>query len=141
MNEFDQFVKHKLHIKHYARYTDDFAIVSSDSAYLEDVIAPISKFLNDYLALALHPKKTSIRELHRGVDFLGYVIFPRYRLVRNKTKRRMFKKFKAKVAAYRAGDVSKDALMASLQSYLGVLSHADAFRLAEELKNLLWLTV
>src|SRR3989338_9127200 len=28
MNEFDQFVKHRLQVKNYARYTDDFVIVS-----------------------------------------------------------------------------------------------------------------
>jgi hypothetical protein len=139
MNELDQFIKHKLHIKHYARYTDDFAIVSSDRVYLENLIEPISRFLRDRLALTLHPKKTSIRKLHQGVDFLGYVIFEKYRLIRKKTRRRIFKKFKTKIVAYRAGELSEDALMTSLQSYLGVLSHADAFRLAEEMKNLLWL--
>jgi hypothetical protein len=139
MNEFDQFVKDTLHIKHYARYTDDFAIVSSDRVYLENLVEPISRFLHDCLALTLHPKKTSIRKLHQGVDFLGYIMFDKYRLVRKKTRRRIFKKFKTKIVAYHAGELSEDALVASLQSYLGVMSHADAFQLAEEIKNLLWL--
>jgi len=138
MNEFDQFVKHELHIKDYARYTDDFAIASPDRAYLENLIEPISKFLRDHLALALHPKKISIRKLHQGIDFLGYVIFPKYRLLRTKTRRRIFAKFKAKVSAYRAGTISEESLAASLQSYLGVMSHANAIRLAEEMKNLVW---
>jgi hypothetical protein len=139
MNELDQFIKHKLHIKHYARYTDDFAIVSSDRSYLEALIWPISVFLDDHLALALHPNKVSIRKLHQGVDFLGYVIFPEHRLIRNITKRRIFKKFVAKVMAYYAGELSESALMASLQSYLGVMSHANAIQLAKEIKNLHWL--
>jgi RNA-directed DNA polymerase len=138
MNEFDQFVKHKLHVKQYARYTDDFAIVSSDRSYLKGLIEPMSAFLGGHLGLALHPKKVSIRRLHRGVDFLGYVVFPKYRLVRTKTQRRMFAKFKKKSEAYRTGSVSEDSLASSLQSYLGVLSHANAYRASEELKNLLW---
>jgi RNA-directed DNA polymerase len=138
MNEFDQFVKHNLHVKHYARYTDDFAIASSNRAYLENLIGPISVFLREHLALELHPKKIFIRKLHQGVDFLGYVIFPEYRLVRSKTRRRMLAKFKTKVAVYRAGELSQNGLMASLQSYLGVLSHANAIQLAEEIKNLFW---
>jgi hypothetical protein len=120
------------------RYTDDFAIISSDRAYLENLLEPISNFLRDRLALELHPNKVSIRKFHQGVDFLGYVSFPDYRVVRTKTRRRIFKKFKAKIAAYRTGLISEGMLMASLRSYLGVLSHADAYRLAEELKNLLW---
>lgn len=138
MNEFDQFMKHELHIKDYARYTDDFAIASPDRAYLENLIEPISKFLRDHLALVLHPKKISIRKLHQGIDFLGYVIFPKYRLLRIKTRRRIFAKFKAKVSAYRAGIISEESLKASLQSYLGVMSHANAIRLTEEMKNLFW---
>ncbi len=138
MNEFDQFVKHKLHVRHYARYTDDFAIASSDRLYLENLIEPISTFLRDRLMLALHPKKVSVRKLHQGVDFLGYVMFPKHRLVRAKTRRRIFAKFKVKVVAYHAGDLSEDALASSLQSYLGVFSHADARRFSEELQNLVW---
>ncbi len=30
MNEFDQFVKHKLKIKHYTRYVDDFVFFSQN---------------------------------------------------------------------------------------------------------------
>jgi len=138
INEFDQFVKHILHIKDYVRYTDDFAIASPSRAYLESLIEPISAFLHNRLGLALHPKKISIRKLHQGIDFLGYLIFPKHRLLRTKTRRRMFAKFKAKVAAYRTGALSEESLMASLQSYLGAMSHADAVQLAEEMKNLIW---
>ena len=138
MNEFDQFMKHGLHIKHYARYTDDFAIVSSDKAYLENLIEPISLFLHDRLALAMHPNKVFVRKLHQGIDFLGYVFFDHHRIVRAKTRRRMFEKFKVKVAAFRAGAISENVLRASLSSYLGVFSHADAKRFSEEMENLVW---
>ena len=138
MNEFDQFVKHQLHVKQYARYTDDFAIAAQDKPYLESLLEPISKFLCSRLALELHPKKISIRKLEYGIDFLGYVSFPRHRLVRGKTVKRMLKKFKMRIAAYRAGIISENALMASLGSYLGVLSHADVMKIQEEFKNLIW---
>ncbi len=137
MNEFDQFIKHGLHIKHYARYTDDFAIVASSHSELKNLIEPIEQFLESHLKLQLHPKKISVRTINHGIDFLGYVIFPGHRLIRTKTRRRIFKKFKLKVEAYRLGHISEDFLMASLRSYLGVLSHADTYHLAEELKNAL----
>jgi len=138
MNEFDQFMKHELHIKHYVRYTDDFAIASPDRVYLENLIEPISKFLSDHLLLNLHPKKISIRKLNQGIDFLGYVIFPKHRLLRTKTRRRMFVKLTEKIMAYHAGVISEKSLVASLQSYLGVMSHADTVRLADKIKNLIW---
>src|ERR1700735_4073581 len=113
MNEFDQFVKHKLHIKYYARYTDDFAIVSADRIYLENLLEPFSNFLHDRLALDLHPKKVSVRKLHQGIDFLGYNIFPHHRLVRTKTRQRIIKKFQKRIDAYRAGTISENALHSS----------------------------
>ena len=139
MNEFDQFIKHKLHVKYYARYTDDFAIVSSDKTYLKNLIEPISCFLYDCLALTLHPEKVFIQKLHQGIDFLGYVFFGHHRIIRAKTRRRIFRKFKAKIAAFRAGAVSEEVLISSLQSYLGVFSHANTGRLSEELRNLILL--
>jgi len=35
MNEFDQYIKHKLKIKYYIRYADDFVILSPNKNYLE----------------------------------------------------------------------------------------------------------
>jgi len=139
LNDFDQFVKHSLHIRHYVRYTDDFAIVSADRAYLEGLIKPMKTYLADNLLLEIHPNKIFIQKLHRGVDFLGYVIFPKHRLIRTKTKRRIFRKFKKRLTDYLAGNISTSTLNATLQSYLGILSHANADRLAKEMKNFIGL--
>ena len=138
MNEFDQFMKHGLRVRQYVRYTDDFAIVSANRVRLENLISPISRFLHDRLFLTLHPQKVFIRKLHQGIDFLGYELFENHRLVRSKTRRRMFRKVKAKIAAFRAGALSEEALGAALSSYLGVLSHANAIQAAEEMENLIW---
>jgi len=135
LNEFDQFIKHELKIKNYIRYTDDFVIVSRDRQYLENLIVSIRKFLFDRLALELHPKKVTIKKFSQGVDFLGYIALPHYRLLRTKTKNRIFRKLKNLVFDYEVGIISKQAVEQSLQSYLGVMSHADAYKLGEELKN------
>jgi hypothetical protein len=65
-------------------------------------------------------------------------IFPHHRVVRTKTRHRMIKKFTAKITAFRAGVIFENALGASLSSHLGVLSHANAIQLSEEIKNLVW---
>jgi hypothetical protein len=79
----------------------------------------------------LEPRTLELRRIFAGAHFFVY---------ENRNFHiGMFKKFKAKAAAYLAEELSKNELMASLQSYLGVLSHTDAFQLAEEMKNLLWL--
>ncbi len=62
MNEFDQFIKHTLKVKHYARYTDDFVIVSGNCDYLKQLLIPIRLFLKEKLKLELHPNKVTIRK-------------------------------------------------------------------------------
>jgi hypothetical protein len=135
---FDHFIKHELKVEYYARYTDDFVIVSRDKAYLEGLIAPIQEFLKEKLDLDLHPDKVSIRKYRQGIDFLGYLIFPHYRLLRKKTKKRIERKMNRGLMACNAGLITRERLNQSFQSYLGVLSHANAHGLAEELKNKYW---
>jgi retron-type reverse transcriptase len=138
LNEFDQFIKHKLKVKHYIRYTDDFVIVAENKLYLENLIPPIRSFLSDKLALELHPKKITIRKFHQGIDFLGYIVLPHHRLLRTKTRQRIFRKLKKRIDEYKMGVISEQTLEQSLQSYLGVFSHADTYELSNELKNQFW---
>ena len=138
LNAFDQFVKNELKIKRYLRYTDDFVIISDNKPYLENLITPISEFLHNHLKLSLHPKKVSIRTYYQGIDFLGYVVLPHYRLLRTKTKQRIYRKLRQRVSEYRSGTITQETLEQSLQSYLGVLSHADAYQLSQDLQNQLW---
>ena len=138
LNNLDQYIKHQLRIPFYIRYTDDFVIVSADFLYLENLISEFSKFLEEKLKLKLHPKKVEIRTLRQGIDFLGYVQFPNHRLLRSKTKRRIFKKLKKKFSEYEVGKIDKSVFKQSLQSYLGVLSHANAYGITQQLKNQFW---
>lgn len=138
MNEFDQFVKHNLKVKYYARYTDDFIIVSTNKTYLENLIVSMQDFLKAKLYLDLHPKKVTITKHIRGIDFLGYVILPEHIKLRTKTKRKIPKKIQQMVERYKHGKITELTLYSSLQSYLGVLSHANAYKLSQEIQNKFW---
>ena len=119
MNEFDQFVKHKLKAQYYIRYADDFVFLSEDKKWLETILPQVGSFLKERLKLSLHPNKVFIKTLASGVDFLGWVHFPDHRIVRTATKRRMWKRIK-----------EKEGKEETVQSYLGLLSHGNAERLA-----------
>ena len=121
MNEFDQFVKHKLKAKYYIRYSDDFIIISEDKNRLENIISPIRNFLAQNLKLELHPNKISIKTLSSGVDFLGWVNFSDHRILRTTTKRRMFNK------------LTKDSRPEVINSYLGLLNHGNASKLKNKI--------
>ena len=91
MNEFDQYVKHSLNLKHYIRYADDFVFLSHNKFELEKLIPIIHEFLQTKLKLTLHPKKLFLKTLSSGLDFLGWVHFPDHRVLRTNTKHRMLK--------------------------------------------------
>jgi retron-type reverse transcriptase len=131
MDELDQFIKQELKVKYYLRYTDDFLIISEDKTYLEKILPPIVSFLQDELRLKIHDEKTKIQKTSQGVDFLGYVVFNKYKLVRTKTKRRIMKKFSVKIEQYQNGIISKKSLIQSLQSYIGFLDHSESFQIKE----------
>lgn len=118
MNEFGQFMKHKIKAEHYLRYADDFAVLSRDRAYLERILPDMQNFLTVRLKLTMHPSKISIETLASGVDFLGWVHFPHRRVLRTATKRRMFKKVR-----------SSEGNEAVINSYRGMLYHGNGWKL------------
>ena len=123
MNEFDQYMKHELKVRHYIRYADDFVILSADKFYLENLLKAIENFLKDKLKLSIHPDKVSIKTFASGVDFLGWGHFPHHRVLRTTTKKRMFKKL--------ALNPSKE----TKSSYLGLLKWGNTYKLKERLLN------
>jgi retron-type reverse transcriptase len=125
MNEFDQFAKHTLKARYYIRYADDFVILHQDRKWLESILGKTHFFLFEKLHLTLHPDKISIKTFASGVDFLGWVHFPAHRVLRTVTKKRVFRNIMMKIA----NDDAKK-LDATIQSYLGVLSHGNAQGLA-----------
>ncbi|MCK9379356.1 MAG: RNA-directed DNA polymerase, partial [Candidatus Moranbacteria bacterium] len=133
LNELDQFAKHKLKIRYYLRYCDDFVILSDNEEYLKSLISKISEFLKANLKLNLHPNKIIIRKFIQGVDFLGYVIFPHHKILRTKTKRRMMKKISLNYKTLRERLISEEEFNQSLQSYLGILRYCDGRGIEEEI--------
>jgi len=135
LNQLDQFIKHQLKIKYYIRYTDDFVILDKDKEFLEKLIIPINNFLKNKLKLFLHPDKITVRKFRQGIDYLGYVSLPYYKVLRVKTKRRMFRKIQKKVEEFREGKISEESLNQTIQSYFGILSHCDSYKLKRDLEN------
>ena len=121
MNEFDQFLKRKLKVHYCVRYADDFVILHESRRHLKNLLPEISNFLRTMLKLSLHPDKIFIKTFASGVDFLGWVHFPRHRVLRTATKRRVFRK------------LQKNQSSETFASYLGLLGHGNAYKLKKKL--------
>ena len=135
LNELDMFVKHRLRVRFYLRYADDLAILSHRKCELQELLPELERFLLENLCLALHPQKIELRPLIQGIDFLGYVTLPHHRALRTKTKRRMLRRISARHESHSCGEISGESLNQTFQSYLGVMSHANTYKLGQEVKN------
>jgi retron-type reverse transcriptase len=123
MNQFDQFVKHDLKFKYYIRYADDFVFLSQNKFELENLLPILREFLENKLKLNLHPNKVFIQTFSSGVDFLGWVNFAKYKVLRTVTKRRMLK------------NLQNNPRPETVQSYLGLLEHGNTYKLLKTLST------
>lgn len=102
-------------------------ILSHDKGWLLEILGRMEHFLSTELGLIIHPDKIYLQTLASGVDFLGWVNFPRHRVVRASTRNRMFRR------------LVETGNGASFASYQGLLSHGSTLKIQKQLATLRWL--
>lgn len=132
LNELDQYVKQELRIHYYIRYMDDIIILHQDKRYLHEVKDEIETFIMDKLRLNLN-KKTAIRPISQGIEFVGYRIFPTHRKLKKASAKKMKARLKYVRAAFERGEIDAESLRATEASYLGVLKHFNSHGLRKAL--------
>ena len=120
LDKLDQYAKHKMKLRYYARYVDDIVAVGADGSVLHDKYEKMAEFVNAELGLKFHPHKKEINRVEHGVNFVGYIIKPHCMYIRRSTIDSMY--HKTRVSA------GFEALRATANSYLGMLRHANAYR-------------
>jgi hypothetical protein len=149
LNELDQFAKHKLGIKFYLRYVDDFVLLHKDPDLLIRWKHEIISFLNQNLKLSLKDPDAAPISVYKGIDFLGYFIKPRYTLLR----RRVVKNLKAalrqslpdpqrvkgpfKIIKFHSDWKKWQSFQARINSYLAHSHYANNYHLSGHLKTIL----
>jgi len=94
LDKFDHFVKRRLQVRYYLRYVDDFILLSNSKSQLKEWEEEVNRFLKEILKLELHPQKSRIISLYRGVDFVGFRNFYHHRLLRKRSIGKMNSKIK-----------------------------------------------
>lgn len=126
LDALDQHIKHRLQVRHYIRYVDDFILLHESPQQLNAWLADLATWLPRELHLQLNPRKTILQPIERGVDFVGHLIKPWHHTTRRRTVRAGLQRLVTMPAA----DV-----FTSANSYFGLLrqvpaSHVDRARLA-----------
>jgi len=125
LHELDYFVKNKLRTKFYLRYVDDFIILHESRAQLEAWKAEIDEFLRKQLKIELHPDKSRIISLSKGVDFVGFRNFCNFRLLRKRNIKNMMRK----AEMFKQGLISKEKFLESFQGWNAYAKWANSYKL------------
>ena len=129
LNELDYFIKHKLRAKYYIRYVDDFIILDKSKEKLESWMIEINKFLREKLKIELHPDKSRIISISKGIDFVGFRNFYHHRLLRKRNIKNML----MKVKNYKKGKIPREKLLESFQGWKAYTKWADTYRLRKQI--------
>jgi len=129
LNELDKFVKHKLKAKFYIRYVDDFVLLHKSKQQIERWKKEIETFLRDKLSLELHPDKSKIINLSRGVDFVGFRNFYYYKLLR----KRNIKNIERKINLFNEGEINYEKFFEIFQGWNAYAKWSNNYKLKKYL--------
>ena len=128
LNELDYFVKHKLKAKYYIRYVDDFVILHNSKEQLEIWKKQINESLTAKLKIELHPDKSKITSLSRGINFVGFRNFYHHKLLR----KRNIKKIVNKINLLKGNKISFEKFIEIFQGWQAYAKWADGYKLRKK---------
>ena len=132
LNELDYYIKHKLKVKYYTRYVDDFIILHNNKNILESYKQDVNNFLKNELKIELHNEKSKIMQLKQGVDFLGFRNSYCYRILK-KNKRKILKdKIDIIIQEYKETN-DYERLMQRIEALFAHIENCNSFNLRKNI--------
>ena len=132
LSPLDHWIKEVKGIKHYYRYMDDMVILHESKEYLHKLKDEIEEFLMGELDLELKHNWQVFPTAVRGIDFLGYRIFPDYILLRKSTVTRLKYKVREINKYLKTNERMNYNQWCSLNSYNGWLLYCNSYRLQQK---------
>ncbi len=137
LNDFDHYLKETLRLKYYGRYVDDFYVIHSDLAFLNELKKTISTYLQQELELCIHPNKIYLQHYRKGVTFLGACVKPHVTFVCQRVKASFLgaldtwdKNLSRKPDM---GMIELEKMRSTINSYLGIMQHHKTFKLKRKI--------
>jgi len=128
LNLFDHFVKRELRCKAYLRYVDDFLLFADDKEMLWRWRAALIERLA-CLRLVLHEARCHPRPVTEGIPFLGFIVFPTHRRLKQCKGIRYRRRLKHLLASYQAGETELDQVHASVRGWVNHVHYGDTWGL------------
>ena len=133
LNELDQFVKKQLKAEYYLRYVDDFVIIHNSKEQLQNYKEEINQFLSENLVLVLHPDKSKIIPLHRGIEFLGVKTFLHHKLIKKKNLRKFKRKLSILCSEYTENKASYDRIYDFMEGWNAYAQYVNTYKLRKSM--------
>jgi len=131
LNELDYFIKHSLRAKYYIRYVDDFVILHKSKIQLGKWKIEIDKFLRSELKLELHPDKSKVVSLSKGLDFVGFRNFYYHKLLRKRNLRKIL----FKVKRYKQEEITKEKILEIFQGWNAYAKWANTLKIRRKVSG------
>lgn len=128
MNEFDHFVKRELKCAAYIRYVDDFVLFSNDKKQLAGWRGQIIQ-KTAALRLTLHEECAQIFPTNTGIPFLGFRIYPEYRLLKTRKAIHFRRKLNGLLKDHANGWLDFPKLNQTIQSWIHYVGYGDTWGL------------
>ncbi|MGM0642112.1 MAG: RNA-directed DNA polymerase [Thermotogota bacterium] len=132
MTYFDHWIKEIIKIKKYFRYMDDIVIVHKSKKFLHFIFCLIKKYLKEKLDLVIKGNYQIFPTKVRGIDFVGFRHFPKFKLLRKTTYKNLVNKYREICKK-----ISKNIKISfrdwcSINSFKGWLKWCNSRRLSEK---------
>ena len=122
LHPFDLFVKQELHCDAYVRYCDDMLLFGDDKPTLhcwrDAACAQLAS-----MRLTTHERRATVSPTICGFPFVGWTVTPAQRRLRRRNVVRFRRRYRARLAAYAAGEIDLDHLTATVRGWIGHAKH------------------
>ena len=131
LSPFDHWLKETKKVKYLIRYMDDIVIIHNSKEFLHTLLSEIESFLHEHVGLKVKKNWQIFPINARGIDFVGYRHFKKFKLLR-KSISNNYKKRMNEVKEMLDKDCLTEHVWRSAQSYKGWVQNCDSYRLREK---------
>ena len=132
LSPFDHWIKEVKRVKYYYRYMDDIVILHHSKEYLQQLKLEIIEYMITDRHLTIKGNYQVFPIADRGVDFVGYRIFPDFILLRNSTAKRLKSKLSKIRMKVKSGTEMSYSDYCCYNSYKGWVGYCNGHRLCEK---------
>ena len=134
LNPIDWFVVRELRCSAYLRYVDDFALFSNSKTELYEWKTAIIERLARF-RLTLHERKAQVLSTRTGIPWLGFIIYPAYRLLKRRNAIHYRRRYRSLVSRFRTRALTFADVTTSVQGWINHVRYADTWGLRNSLFN------